>query len=54
MRIGIIGTGYVGLVSAAGFAELGHDVVGTDVMPEKIEMAEWWFRLSLDTHQRME
>ncbi|MBU1338120.1 MAG: NAD(P)-binding domain-containing protein, partial [Acidobacteria bacterium] len=39
MKIGIIGTGYVGLVSAAGFAELGHNVVGTDVMPEKIEMA---------------
>ena len=39
MNIGIIGTGYVGLVSAAGFAELGHKVVGTDVVPEKIEMA---------------
>ena len=39
MKIGIIGTGYVGLVSAAGLAELGHTVVGTDAVVEKIEMA---------------
>lgn len=39
MKIGIIGTGYVGLVTAAGLAELGHDVIGTDVVPEKIDMA---------------
>ena len=39
MKIGIIGTGYVGIVSAVGLAELGHEVVGTDVVPEKIEKA---------------
>lgn len=39
MKIGIIGTGYVGLVTAAGLAELGHTVVGTDAVAEKIEMA---------------
>ncbi len=39
MKIGIIGTGYVGMVTAAGLAELGHEVVGTDVVPEKIEKA---------------
>ncbi len=30
LRIGIVGLGHVGLVSAAGFAELGFSVVGTD------------------------
>ncbi len=39
MKIGIIGTGYVGMVTAVGLAELGHDVVGTDVVPEKIAKA---------------
>jgi UDPglucose 6-dehydrogenase len=32
----IIGTGYVGMASAIGLAELGADVVGYDVMPERI------------------
>ena len=36
MRICIIGVGHVGLVSAACFAELGHDVVGVDDDPAKI------------------
>ena len=36
-RIGIFGAGYVGLVTAACFAELGHDVSIRDVVPEKIE-----------------
>ena len=35
-KIAIIGTGYVGLSSAVGFANLGHDVVGVDIDKEKI------------------
>jgi UDPglucose 6-dehydrogenase len=35
-KIAIIGTGYVGLSSAVGFAQLGHDVVGIDIDKAKI------------------
>ena len=35
--LGVIGAGWVGLVTAACFAELGHDVVVRDVVPERID-----------------
>ena len=40
MRIAVIGTGYVGLVTATCFAESGNDVVGMDVEQRKIQMLE--------------
>jgi UDPglucose 6-dehydrogenase len=37
MRIAVIGSGYVGLVSAACFAEIGHDVISVDNDAAKID-----------------
>ena len=37
MRISVIGTGYVGLVSGACFAETGHDCICVDVDASKVE-----------------
>ncbi len=37
MNVCIVGTGYVGLVSAACFAEMGNDVVCVDVNPKIVE-----------------
>jgi UDPglucose 6-dehydrogenase len=37
MRISVIGTGYVGLVSGACFAEIGHDCVCVDIDASKVE-----------------
>jgi len=36
-RIGVFGAGYVGLVTAACLADLGHEVVVRDVVQEKVE-----------------
>ena len=36
MRVAMIGSGYVGLVSGACFADFGHDVTCVDLDPEKI------------------
>jgi len=40
MKIAMIGTGYVGLVTGTCFAELGHDVVCIDIDQRKIDMIE--------------
>jgi UDP-N-acetyl-D-glucosamine dehydrogenase len=37
VRIGIVGLGYVGLPLAVAFAEAGHEVIGLDADPAKVE-----------------
>jgi UDPglucose 6-dehydrogenase len=38
MNISVIGAGYVGLVTGACLAEIGHDVICLDANKEKVEM----------------
>ena len=38
MRIAVFGLGYVGTVTAAGLASRGHEVVGVDVDPMKVDL----------------
>ena len=40
LTISIFGLGYVGSVSAACFATMGHNVIGVDVNPSKVAMIE--------------
>jgi len=40
MKIAMIGTGYVGLVSGVCFSDFGHEVVCVDINPDKIQMLE--------------
>jgi UDPglucose 6-dehydrogenase len=37
MRVSVVGTGYVGLVTAAGLAEKGHTVICVDIDPARVE-----------------
>jgi nucleotide sugar dehydrogenase len=37
MRVAVIGTGYVGLVTGACVAGIGHDVICVDAVPERVE-----------------
>ncbi len=38
MNMSIVGLGYVGCVSAACFAEMGHNMIGVDVNPSKVRL----------------
>jgi UDPglucose 6-dehydrogenase/GDP-mannose 6-dehydrogenase len=38
MRVSVVGTGYVGLVTAAGLAEMGHEVRCVDVDAQKVDL----------------
>ncbi|MFC1816193.1 UDP-glucose 6-dehydrogenase, partial [Thermodesulfobacteriota bacterium] len=38
MRLTVVGTGYVGIVTGSGLANLGNDVIGFDIDTEKIDM----------------
>ena len=38
MKIAVVGTGHVGLVTGVAFASLGHRVVGTDASAERIDL----------------
>ena len=40
MKLTMVGTGYVGLVTGTCFANTGNDVVCLDVDPEKIKVLE--------------
>lgn len=37
-RVSVFGTGYVGVVSCGCLAEMGHEVVGVDIAPDKVAM----------------
>jgi UDPglucose 6-dehydrogenase len=37
MRVSIIGSGYVGLVSGAGLSDVGHQVLCMDIDQERVE-----------------
>ncbi|MEV0258063.1 UDP-glucose/GDP-mannose dehydrogenase family protein [Streptomyces sp. NPDC050732] len=40
LKITVIGTGYLGATHAAAMAELGYEVLGLDVVPEKVELLQ--------------
>ncbi len=38
MKVSVVGLGHIGSVSAACFAEMGHDVLGLDIKSRKVEL----------------
>ncbi|RKD25770.1 nucleotide sugar dehydrogenase [Ammoniphilus oxalaticus] len=37
MKIAVIGTGYVGITTSVSLGELGHELIGVDIDPEKVK-----------------
>ena len=48
MRISIFGSGYVGLVQAAVFSEVGHQITCMDIDPARIERIECYAKNDLN------
>lgn len=52
MKVTVIGCGHLGATHAAGMAEIGHDVVGVDIDPAKVETLNagrgWFHEPGLD------
>lgn len=40
MKLGVVGTGYVGAVQSAGLAKLGHEIVSVDIDQKKIDQLQ--------------
>jgi len=51
MKITMIGSGYVGLVSGACFADFGHDVVCVDLDEAKIEALRGGKKIPVEIEQ---
>jgi UDPglucose 6-dehydrogenase len=37
MKLAVVGTGYVGLVTGTGFSDFGHEVTCVDIDPKRVE-----------------
>ncbi len=40
MRVGVIGLGYLGVTHAVAMATLGHEVVGIEASPDRLESSK--------------
>ena len=54
MRISIFGSGYVGLVQAAVFSEVGHQITCMDIDPARIERIQGGDLPFYETEQKLE
>ncbi len=52
MKVTVIGSGHLGATHAAGMADIGHEVIGVDIDPEKVETLNagrgWFHEPELD------